>query len=307
VTEQQPNISSALGLEQLCEQAPVARRVPAIVRLYQIDARCRIKLRGVFELFGPVVVDAWRQSAGMEALYARGVWPVLTHYDLELGSQPIAPGHTSELTAALCLGRAPDRALVLATEMSVTAYPGSGARESMLSKQSDVPIVVSKVRSMASLIQPFKPDELVLRSIPDELAHLAVRESLPPPSIDELSSLGPDFEVAGSTLEHGFVWGMHQSDATQLIWNSEYLFAAEDHLVGALRAADLPLSDFRASRVQVVYKRPFLPGQQCVLRGSVFARKRDRAVVGLLGFHPVDASGTAADLPAVFVRVTGSL
>lgn len=196
---------------------------------------------------------------------------------------------------------------MLATQLSVTAYAGSGARESMLSKLSDTPIVASKVRSMVSLIQPFKPNELVVRSVPDELAHLEVRETLPPPAVDELSTREPDFEPVGSALEHAFVRAMHQSDATQLIWNSEYMFVAEDHLARTLQAADLPLTEFRAARVQIVYKRPFLPGQRCLVRGAIYARQRDRALIGLLGFHPVDASGAAQDLPAVFVRITGSL
>lgn len=295
-----------LSARDLCSRAPAQYRAPLVTRIFQVDARYRIQLSGAFGLVAPVGIDAWRTKAAMDVLFARGIWPLLTYYDITLSDGAVAPGHTSDATIGMVLGRTAERALVLATDMNIYAYQGSGVRETMRDKQSETPFVAANFCALAGLIQPFKPEEFVLRSVPDELTHLDVYDCQASPSLSDLSELEADFERAGAPLEHAFMWGMHQSDAMQVIYSAGYALLAEDNLARVIYGAGLPLAKYRSARVRIVYKRPFLAGQECVMRTSLFVRKSDNAATGLIAFHPVDAPSKVQDTPAVLVRLDGA-
>jgi hypothetical protein len=99
---------------------------------------------------------------------------------------------------------------------------------------------------------------------------------------------------------------MHHSDAMQRIFNGEYVFAAEDHCARLLHAAKLSVNDYRVSRIQVLFRRPFMPGQAYALTGTLNMRRSDKATVALLGFYPSDASGKPQGDASVTVRIDAS-
>jgi hypothetical protein len=104
------------------------------------------------------------------------------------------------------------------------------------------------------------------------------------PSVEGLSQAPAGYQRVdvGTWAQRSDVWGMPNTDINQHVNVQEYIMGGENQFSRVLRGAGLPLETHRISRAQFLFRKPFFPGQEYLIRAQLFRRDNLRQMHFLL-------------------------
>jgi hypothetical protein len=295
-------------LDELLATAPVTRRDPVCVRMFHLDCSLRLKLQPLVEMTFPALFDTWRARFDMDSLLKEGIWPFAAYLDASTYPVALAGGQLGALHSAIRAGQLTAAAsapggIVLGTDVSVHARAGGGGGTNF-AHQTDAEglAFAGRLRLVWNLVRPFAAaGERVVSALPVQMTGLEVTPCASVPSIRQLAQAESEHTAFPEAPEARFVWSIHHTDANQIIYSNAYLARAEDYFAQLVYAARLPIRTLHTRRVRISFKRAFMAGQECVLRGKLYGTASG-SIQGVIGFHSADAPGEADPRPAAIAR-----
>ena len=79
----------------------------------------------------------------------------------------------------------------------------------------------------------------------------------------------------------------------------------ENHFTRRLHGAGLPVSGHRIARAQLLFRKPFFPGETVRVQGPLLVKGSQTLLIG--GYHRLQPDGAPEPRPSVAVRMEGVL
>ncbi len=288
----------------------------------EIDQRYHLKMRAFVKLcMTPVFADLERRFR-ISAMRDRGIVPIMFHLAFENTDIPIVFLSVARMTHQVRLCRSitprpegpPVERLLLDMRIQIHARRGSGDPASLGAEERETPEVeVAQMRGLQVLTRPVAPPgERQVTEVPEELAPLRehpFEEPFPVP--EHLAGIPPGFVAAppGPFPLYDTVWGLPNTDVNQHVNVHEYIFGMENHFARRLHGAGLPLAKHRIAKAQLLFRKPFFPGDTVRIQGPLLVQGSHTLLIG--GFHRLgggsQGDGAPEAVPAVAVRMEGVL
>lgn len=288
----------------------------------EIDLRYHLKMRAFVKLcMSPVFADLERRFR-ISAMRDRGIVPIMFHLAFENTDIPIVFLSVARMTHQVRLCRSvtprpegpPVERLLLDMHIQIHARRGSGDPAKLGAVDGDTPEVqVARMRGLQVLTRPVAPpSERQVTRVPEELAQL--REHLfeePFPVPEHLAGIPPGFVAApaGPFPHHDTVWGLPNTDINQHVNVLEYIYGMENHFARRLHGAGLPLAKHRIAKAQLLFRKPFFPGDTVRIQGPLLVQGSRTLLIG--GYHRFGdgfkGDGAPDAIPSVAVRMEGVL
>ena len=295
-----------------------------------LDQHFRLKPRAYVELCMPPAFRKLQEKANLLAVRRAGYWPMMYHLTFEPADMPLAFAAPLQIDFQAHLRRyspagqpgAPDadrllidlrfamlgrRGLGKPEEMSPggpdeTGWDGAEHDEAEREEAGKARIVQVFTRPMAP------PGERQVTELPEEFR--LFREHPwegPYPTWDLLGEVPPGFsEAPGEVAPHDSVWGLPNTDVNQHVNLTEYISKMEDHLSRMLYAAGSDLRRHRVIRAELLFMKPFFPGEPYRVSGRLWRRGAESLLLGGVFKQNKDGAWPPANArPAVMARFEG--
>lgn len=285
-----------------------------------IDMSYRLRMRAYVGICMPPIFRSLNEQLKMMDLRKKGIASIMFFLDFTNNGKPIAFGRRLRTQHSVKLYRSvsddANRAapsgterLLLASDSTITARARSHEREVLgFDDGSGLIIEVGTARILHVFTKPVAaPNERQVTAVPEELSKLKVHKwDEPLPSAATLSTPPPGYERLdiGKWAERSDVWGMPNTDINQHVNVQEYVMGGENQLSRALRGANLSLEKHLISRARFLFRKPFFPGQEYVVRAQLF--RRDRSTHMQAGYYLLDGNEPSPK-PSTIVVFDGSI
>jgi hypothetical protein len=288
------------------------------VSFEEIDQRYHLKMRAFIKLCMPPVFKDLERHFDLEAMRRRGIIPIMFHLTFESSDIPLVFLSVARMThqVRLCRsvteppGAAPIERLLLDMRIQIHAPRGSGDPKKLGASEAALPEVrVGAMRALQVLTRPVAPPgERQVVQVPDELSGLNVHpldEPFPVP--EHLAGQPAGFAPApeGPFPSFDTVWSLPNTDVNQHVNVQEYVMGMENHFARRLHGAGLPVARHRIARAQLVFRKPFFPGETVRVQGPLLVKGAQTLLIG--GYHRLQPDGSPEGRPSVAVRMEGVL
>lgn len=290
-----------------------------------LDMRYFLKIRSHINLCMPHIFRHLAKRFDLLRLGSDGVVPLMFYVKLEVSPVALAFGRdiTSSHRFAIHLhreerpGGAKER-LLLDSRAVFTAPAGSGNRGSF-GWEADKGDAVEAGR--AEVLQVFTrpmapPDERGVTEMPETFRELRIQPWQDPyPTVELFQELPAGFEQAPPTLPGEFtgkntgeqtsVYGIPNTDINQHVNVMEYIGGMEDLFTRLVHARGLEVKTHFVHRAELLFRKPFFPGDPFGLRGRLWVKGGRTLMVGSI--HGLDAEGNFTERPHVAARYEGEV
>jgi hypothetical protein len=286
----------------------------------EIDQRYTLKMRAFIKVCMPPIFQDLERRARMFKMRQRGIAPIMFHLVFENTPTPLVFNSRLETEHKVSLRRSvtPDAKapggetvrLLLEMESRLTGRPGSGDADTLgFERGAGPPVPAGSMRALHVITRPVAaPGERQVTEVPEELRSLRVRPfDGPLPGPEALAQVAAGFApvAAGPWEEYTSVWGLPNTDINQHVNVHEYICGMENHFSRLLFAARQPVERHRIARTELIFRKPFFPGDLYRIRGRIWLNGGKTLLVG--AFHKAAAEGQVDERPSVAVRMEGEV
>jgi hypothetical protein len=299
-----------LTMSELGWHAQVVRSEQPDIRMFHIDAACRLKLRSLLHTAYPMVFDTMRQSFDASALVAQGIWPYSLYIEVEASAVPLAAGRPGQYACRLQCGQiAADRrgagTILMATQVTLKAQASSGQGLDFTAIAEGEQAGAGRLMIIGTLLRLKAPaEQRTVTELPKEMAALSVLScEAPPATVDPGPPSAEQRAFESAQPAQRVLWGLQHTDANLNVMSGEYLTHAEDYALVLAREAGLPIAKLRFGRARLLMKRGFVAAQEAVLRGRLTLGAAPNQCCAFITFHALDAQGQVDPRPAIEIRL----
>lgn len=279
-----------------------------------LDMHYRLRMRAFVGLCMPSVFASLEAHLKMMSLRKRGYAAIMYYLDFTSGTTPLAFGRgvTNEHTLRLYrssgdgangggIGR-----LFFCTRNVLKARARSHGPEALGFDDGSGELIEAGTAEILHVItRPLAPPgERQVAAVPEELRRLHEHRWQRPWPSPETLGVAPEGYArvdAGAAHERTDVWGLPNTDINQHVNVQEYVMGAENQFTRLLHVAGLPVARHHIARAQLVFRKPFFPGESYRVRAELW--RRDERTRMHAGFYP-DADG-GGERPSAFVVFEG--
>lgn len=290
-----------------------------------LDMRYFLKLRSHINLCMPHVFRHLAKRFDMLRLGGEGVVPLMFYVDLEVS--PVALAFGREVTSSHRIGIHRHREqrpggvterLLLDSRAVFTAPAGSGNRgsfgweankgDAVEAGRAEVlqvftrPMAPPGGRGVAEMPETFR--ELRIQPWRDPYPTLESFQA-PPEGFEQAPPTPPGESTGKNTGEQTSVYGLPNTDINQHVNVMEYIGGMEDLFTRLVYAHGLPVKTHFIRRAELLFRKPFFPGDPFGPRGRLWVKGRRTLMVGSI--HGLDAEGNFSERPHVAARYEGEL
>jgi hypothetical protein len=253
-----------------------------------IDMSYRLRIRAYVGICMPPIFMGLNEHLRMMDLRRAGIASIMFYLDFTNGATPIAFGRRLRTKHSLKLCRSitdnnnqpaqtGTERLMLVSDSVITARARSHGNDTLgFDDGSGTIVEAGSARILHVLTKPVAPpSERQVVAVPAELRKLEEhRWNEPMPSVEGLSRPPPDYERVGAREweQRRDVWGMPNTDINQHVNVQEYIMGGENQLTRVLYGAGLPIEKHRIARARFLFRKPFFPGQEYVVRAQLYRR-----------------------------------
>ncbi len=279
-----------------------------------LDLNYRLKTRAFIEICMPPMFSELERKFRMFALRKKGIAPIMFYLDFQAAATPLAFGRDVETSYTVAVHRAVrdsgDVRLLLDLRSLLKAHRGSGSAEALGFEKEKGPLMeVGTSQVLQVFTRPLAPPgEREVTELPEELAEFDVLPwDRPYPGIELLQQepRGYTESVPGASHRFTSVWGLSNTDINQHVNVEELMGQMESQFSRLVSAAGLPLERHRIRRVQLVFRRPFFPGQAFGVKGRLWLNGAQTLFTG--GLHAIAPEGEWASGPNLAARCEGEV
>jgi hypothetical protein len=285
-----------------------------------IDMSYRLRIRAYIGICMPPIFMSLNEHLKMMEMRKQGIASIMFSLDFVNGATPIAFGRKLRTTHTLKLCRSiTDRnnqpvqsgteRLMFVSDSIITARARSHGHESLGFDDGSGEIVeAGRARILHVLTKPVAPPaERQVTTVPDSLRSLKEHAwDEPLPSVEGMSQPPHGYQRVdvGAWAERRDVWGMPNTDINQHVNVQEYIMGGENQFSRVLRGAGMPLEKHRIARARFLFRKPFFPGQEYMIRAQLF--RRDASTHMQAGYYLLE-NGAASSRASTFVAFDGAL
>ena len=285
-----------------------------------IDMSYRLRIRAYVGICMPPIFMSLNEHLKMMEMRKQGIASIMFYLDFVNGATPVAFGRKLRTNHSLKLYRSitdqnnqPVRSgterLMFVSDSIITARARSHGHESLgFDDGSGAIIEAGRARILHVLTKPVAPpSERQVTIVPESLRNLKEHAwNEPLPSIEAMSQppAGYTRGDAGHWAERRDVWGMPNTDINQHVNVQEYITGGENQFSRVLHGAGVPLEKHRIARARFLFRKPFFPGQEYLLRAQLY--RRDDLTHMAAGYYLLE-NGTPSSRPSTFVTLDGAL
>lgn len=285
-----------------------------------LDMRYRLRIRAYVGICMPPIFMSLNKHIRMMDLRKRGVASIMFYLDFTNGNVPVAFGRriTTEHTLGLYRSitdadnqpaREGTQRLMLVSNSRIMARERTHGHEMLgYDDGSGALVEAGTAEILHVLTRPVSaPGERQVAEVPQELGGLREHSwEKPLPSVDNLGEPPPGFELMdpGPWRERTDVWGLPNTDINQHVNVQEYITGAENQFSRVLHGAGLAVAKHHISRARLVFRKPFFPGQEYIVRSQLY--RHDNLTQMQAGFHLLER-GQPAERPSAFVVFDGGI
>jgi len=279
----------------------------------ELDLNHNLKARAFINLCMGQAFSGLEKRVKLFRLREQGITPIMYYIDIQAAPTPISFGRPLTVDYEIKLqrsGEGAERRLLLNFDSVVTGYRSVGVSGKLGYEPERGPAVqVGRVQVLQVFTRPLAPPgERRVTEVPEELRMLKVHPwEAPYPSealLKELPEGYAEVESAPPAQVNG-VWGLPNTDINQHVTMMEYIMGLENLFSGLVFAAGLPLARHRIAREQLIFRRPFFPGDLYQLQGRLWRKGEKTMFQG--GIFAVEGEGVPAPRASVSVSYEGSL
>ena len=285
-----------------------------------IDMTYRLRIRAYVGICMAPIFMSLNEHLKMMEMRKQGIASIMFYLDFANGATPIAFGRRLRTKHTLKLYRSitdknnqPVRSgterLMFGSESIITARARSHGSETLGFDDGSGPIVeAGRAQILHVLTKPVAAaNERQVTAMPESLRNLkehAWDQALP--SVEGLSQAPSGYQRVdvGTWAQRSDVWGMPNTDINQHVNVQEYIMGGENQFSRVLRGAGLPLETHRISRAQFLFRKPFFPGQEYLIRAQLF--RRDNLTQMQAGYHLLEGT-TPNPRASTFVVFDGTV
>ena len=286
---------------------------------WELDLHNLLKLKSFVHLGMPHVFRNLNQTFNLFEMRRRGLTPIVYLMDFRSDLVPLAfasdvdTAHEIRLyryrpTAEAAAGGKARERLLEDIRIDYRGPRSQGSREQLgYDKRKGAPVTLGSGRVLHVFTRPLgAAGERDVVEVPPEMSFM--REHAwegPYPSIDWLHDLpaGAKALQAGRWAEYLSVWGLPNTDINQHVNVVEYLMTAENHCTRMLFGAGVDLKAHRMTRLAMIFRKPFFPGDAYAVRGQLY-RHGDTTLMNAT-VHRVTPEGEPDARPSVGMRCEG--
>jgi len=285
-----------------------------------IDMSYRLRIRAYVGICMPPIFMSLNEHLKMMEMRKQGIASIMFYLDFVNGATPIAFGRKLRTSHTLKLYRSiTDRnnqptssgteRLMFVSDSIITARARSHGSESLgFDDGSGAIVEAGRARILHVLTKPVAPpSERQVTVVPESLQNLKEYTwNEPLPSVESMSEppAGYTRVDAGPWAERHDVWGMPNTDINQHTNVQEYIMGGENQFTRALRGAGLPVERHRIDRARFLFRKPFFPGQEYMIRAQLY--QRDARTHMQAGYYLLD-NGAATTRASTFVVFDGTI
>lgn len=285
-----------------------------------IDMSYRLRIRAYIGICMPPIFMSLNERLKMMDLRKQGIASIMFYLDFTNGGTPIAFGRRLRTKHSLKLCRSitdknnqPARTgterLLFVSDSTITARARSHEQEALGFDDGSGPIIdAGTARILHVLTKPVAPpDERQVTTVPEELREMKEHPwDEPLPSVEGLGVPPEGYQRvdAGRWEQHRDVWGMPNTDINQHVNVQEYTMGGENQLSRVLRGSGLPVDKHRIARARFLFRKPFFPGQEYVIRAQLY--RRDNLTEMQAGYYLLEGAEPSAKA-SVFMVFNGAI
>ncbi|MBF0276146.1 MAG: hypothetical protein HQM13_00085 [SAR324 cluster bacterium] len=286
-----------------------------------MDMNFNLKLGSYVNLCLPSNYQTLEKQFDLPGLRKRGIAPIVYYTAIQNTPQKVSFGHPVYVKnkVRLCRnvmeypavnaqepGKRVERLMFdLSTESSAHQNTG-GAEKLGLSEEIGEIRPVGKIHIYQIFTKPLAlAHERRVTEVPEELRSLK-EHSLPGPfpSIEGLEKFPENFQKEQELSPFFSVWGMSNTDINQHVNMVEYIDGFQEHFTRLLFHAKKPISTHFIHEAQIIFRKPFFPGQRYAIQGKI-GFDGEQSVL-LAGYYLADDGGNLDPNPFNFTRMNGS-
>ncbi len=285
----------------------------------QIDMNFNLRMRAFIGICMPPMFRHMEKRLSMMDLRQQGIAPILFYVDFRSTNAPLAFARSlltrHEMRLKRSITDADNRPasagrerLLLDSETRISGRRQAGGRDSLgYHPGADELVDAGSARVLHVLTRPTAPrEQRQVIEVPGALSALVEHphgEALP--DVDSVRAVPANYKAvdSGAAGEFRDVWGLPQTDINQHVNVLEYLMGMENQTSRLLDGAGLSLPDHRLTRMQMLFRKPFFPGQRYAIQAGLYRHGDHTLVSG--GFHGINAQGEVDAQPFVAGAVEG--
>ncbi len=286
-----------------------------------LDMKYNLKIRSFLDICMPAAYAHLQRQFKLFSMRDKGIAPVMNYVDLESSAVPIAFGRGLEIDYEVRLHRAGgengegaagggNRAarLQFNLDVKITGFRGSGDSETLgYEPQAGPPVGLGRAQVMQVLTRPAAPPgRRQVTEVPEELKGMKVHPwEGAYPSVEMFERIPEGYEAthpAPLEQRHG-VWGLANTDINQHVTLTEYIVELENLFSQLVFAAQLPLERHSITREQLLFRKPFFPGDSYGLQGTLWVRDRKTLFRGEI--YKLAGEGQFAERPSISAGYEG--
>ncbi|HEX9812210.1 MAG TPA: hypothetical protein VGA88_09005 [Burkholderiales bacterium] len=273
-----------------------------------IDMSYRLRIRAYVGICMPPIFMSLNEHLKMMEMRKQGIAFIMFYLDFANGAAPIAFGRTlrTQHTVKLCRGitdannqpvRSGTERLMVVSDSIISARARSHGHESLgFDDGSGAVVEAGRARILHILTKPMAPPaQRQVTVVPEGMRNLKEHAwDQPLPSIEGLSQPPDGYQRVdvGGWAERSDVWGMPNTDINQHVNVQEYIMGGENQFSRVLRGAGLPVERHRISRARLLFRKPFFPSQEYLIRSRLF--RRDQFTQIQAGYYPLEGTTPSA-------------
>ncbi len=286
-----------------------------------MDMNFNLKLESYIPMCLPTNYENLEEHFKVANLRKQGIAPIVYYTSIQNTPQPVSFARPIYVKNKVLLRRSiteykepgrPDKKverLIFDLSTEVSAHQNTGGAEKLgLSDQDGEIIPVGKINIYQIFTKPMAlPKERRMTEIPEELRLMQEHPLQTPfPTIEHLREFPKDYQEDLTQAQIPFysVWGVSNTDVNQHVNMLEYIEGFQNHFTRLLFQAKKPIPKHFVHEAQIIFRKPFFPGQCYAIQGKI-GFDGDRTVL-VAGFHLADEDGTLDPNPSTFARLEGS-
>ena len=292
---------------------------PARIFFEELDQDYRLKMRAFIKLCMPGAFATLQQQAPLEVLRGQGIVPIMFYLRFGAPDLPLVFGqalqnqHSIRLTRGVPPARpgAPAQSrLMVDMEIRLTGRQGSHDPAALGRNTGEgAELEAGTMRALHVLTNPLaKVGARHPGEVPECLRGYQVHDLQGPyPDMASLQQIPQGYVACGGgrwdRMES--VWGLQNTDINQHVNVQEYIMGFENLFSCLLHNQGLPLKNHHIQKTEIVFRKPFFPGNRFQLQGQLFLK--EGATCMLAGFHGLLPDGGFDPRPATFTVMRGSV
>ncbi len=282
-----------------------------------LDMRYFLKIRTHIDLCMPHVFRDLARRFDMLHLGNAGIVPLMFYLNLEVAPLPLAFGRDMTSSHRIGIhrhrGDKPDGSrdrLLLDSRAVFRAPAGAGDRGTFGwdTKKGEL-VEAGRAQVLQVFTRPLAPrGERGVTELPAPLRVLREHPWQEPfPTVELLAEIPPGYEETPPTPwgQSTSVYGMPNTDINQHVNVMEYIGGMEDQVTRLLHARGLPVKTHLIRRAELIFRKPFFPGDPFGLRGRLWLKGNQTLMVGTI--HALDGEGNFSERPSVAARYQGEI